>query len=265
MATMAFQQKNMIGNGNGYSQIGSATTDLQELGSLEGNVVETVTREELVIEDGEPKLTIDKRVIRETAALSCTLKEKRLRDVCTQLGLPSTDVTTLTSSDIAVTNEQKKLYDTSWAHLYGWPVKTSPAHTVTDGGATPVTYVETTDYVLDKTNGLIRRVSTGSISHGATVYINYTYTRPAGRKLVFGGRNSTLIDRYLRFVYIHPDNTYADITEYPKASPGPSTVQNYNSGAMNTRELTFTAIADFTQDEGARLRMQYQLGSTIVS
>ena len=266
MSVVTLQQKTMIGSGNGYFQVGTTALNLEEVGSLEGNTVETVIREELIIEDGEPKLDIDKRIIREKCQIACALKEKRLRDVANQLGLPSTDVTSVISSDRVVADERHKLYDETWVHLYGVAIKTSPTPLVLDdGGATIVTYVLNTDYKLDTTNGLIRRMSSGAITNGQTVYATYTWTRPAMRKLVFGGRASTLTDRYLRFVYTQSDNTYRDITEYPMASPGPSTVQNYNSGAINNRELTFTAIADTTQSEGERYRIQYHEGSSILA
>ncbi len=265
MSVITKQQTSMIGNGNGYLQIGTALTNLQELGSLEGNSVETITRELLPIEDGEPKLLIENRVIRESIQIACALKEKRLRDVCTQLGLASTDVTDEISADVAITNEQHVMYDDSWVHLYGMPVKSSPALTADDGGATPISYSTTTDLEVNKDLGMVRRLTTGTIANGATVYFDYTYTMPKRRKLVFGGRATTLNDRYLRFVYMQPNNAHRDITEYPKASPGPSTVQNYNSGALNTRELQFTAIADLTAAEGSRLKIQYQEGSDIVA
>jgi len=265
MSVVTLQQKSMIGNGNGYLQIGTATTNLQEIGSLEGNSVETLTREILPIEDGEPKLLVENRIIRETAQISCALKEKRLRDVCIQLGLPSTDVSDEIAAEVIVTNEQHKMYDDSWVHLFGMPIKSSPALTADDGGATPISYSTDTDLEVNKDLGMVRRKTTGTITNGATVYFDYTWDRPKRRKLVVGGRATTLNDRYLRFVYMQPDNAHRDITEYPKASPGPSTVQNYNSGALNVRELTFAAVADFTQAEGSRLKIQYQEGSSIVA
>lgn len=264
MGVVTIQDKNMIGSGNGYLQIGASALDLQEMGSLEGNSVETVTREELIIEDGEPKLTIDKRVVRESAQITCTLKEKRLRDVHLQMGLPAANITSEISGDIIITAEKKILYGETWVHLYGDHIKVSPLFALNDGGATPVVYVVNTDYKINTTQGLLRRVSTGTITDGGTVYATYTYTRPGRRKLTSGGDASMVTNKYLRFVYVHPDNTYRDITEYPKASPGPSTVQNFNSGAMNTRELAFTAIADQTQSEGERLRIQYHEGSVIL-
>lgn len=264
MGVVTVQDKNMIGSGNGYLQIGASALDLQEMGSLEGNSVETVTREELIIEDGEPKLTIDKRVIRESAQITCTLKEKRLRDVHLQMGLPSGNISSQIAADTSIVAEKKILYGESWCHLYGDNIKVSPVFVLNDGGATPIVYTVNTDYKLNTTQGLLRRVSTGTITDGGTVYATYTYARPARRKLTVGGDASMITNKYLRFVYVHPDNTYRDITEYPLSGPGPATVGNFNSGNMNTRELMFTAIADFTKSEGERLRIQYHEGAVIL-
>ncbi len=254
------QEKGHIGSGNGYLKVGTSWSDLQDLGSLEGNASVVITREYLDVFDGQPLVLIDKHVIREGARIQCTLKEKRLRDIAWQLGLLTTDCVSSEAAApaTAVTGEQKVLLDENWAHLDGTNISSV---IVTDGGATPATYTLNTDYALDTVRGLIRRISGGLITDGGRVYVAYSWSRPARLKLLYGQDN--VINPFkLRFVYTQIDGN-RQITDFLSAVPAESVVQGYNVGALNTRDLVFDALADLTANPGERLYRQYHEGATV--
>jgi hypothetical protein len=218
-----------------------------------------ITREYLDIFDGQPLVLIDKHVIREGARIQCTLAEKRLRDVAWQLGLLTADCVTTESAapGTTVTGEQKILFAESWAHLDGVNISSV---TVDDGGSTSTDYIAGVDYVIDAARGLIRRVAGHAIPDGARVYVSYTWSKPA-RKIFTYGQDNVINQFKLRFVYTQIDGN-RQITEFGNACPAESVTQGYNTGALNTRDMVFDALADLTKVPGERLYTQYHEGAT---
>lgn len=71
--------------------------------------------------------------------------------------------------------------------------KNLTAITITNAGAT-VTYVEGTDYLVNKSLGVWTIVSGGAISAAASVMVGYTYAAASGYKLEMG----TVLQHYVR-------------------------------------------------------------------
>lgn len=259
MGLVSITNQKVIGTGNGFLQIGTTTLNLRDCGSLEGNTTETTVREVLQLFDGQPQVLVWEEVQKETARISCTLKEKSFRMVCNQMGFDydtKVDETRIAQADITVTGEIKPLFLDNWAHLYGKNVKASPVPVVTTNDPTPVSLSEGTDYVIDYDKGYIRKVIGGSLNDGDEILINYTYTRGSTVGMHLGGEQ-TKEQFMVRFVY---EDRYGgrDITEYAKAYPAPELVQTYNQSAWNNREIAFDAVGDMTKAEGQRLRIQWK-------
>jgi len=269
------QSLKQIGSGNGLLQIGTSALNLQGVGSLEGSTTETTTREVLQLWDGTPQLLVHEEVSKETAKITCTLKEKNIKILCRQLGLdPLLDIETVNASTITVgsgigvsgsgvTGEEKTLWEENWNYLYyqnilsatgisGWS-GTSPIVALK---ATPqAKLTETTDYIVDYVAGAIRRVAGGAIADGDDIIMTYKAQEGLKGGLHTGG-TMWRTWCYIRFVYPVAWGG-RQITEYAKAFPSPETVQSYQSGNWNMRELSFEAAGDMRLAEGSRIRKQY--------
>ncbi len=65
---------------------------------------------------------------------------------------------------------------------------------------TAVTLTENTDYILDRINGAISRVSTSTdLPEGATVEVGYTYNEPTSVSLYFGGKS---VQNYFSVLFV---------------------------------------------------------------
>jgi len=262
------QDLDTIGTGAGYIQIGDASTSLQDIGAIEGSVNEVTTRESLQLFDGQPMLMFYEEVIREMSRIETTLIEKNIQQMAKQLGYTTTyksaggdiDDTYAVQDDVVVTNEMKRLYfnttyrQYSWAHLYWRNVKASPAAVVKTNVATPVT-IDPANYVIDLTAGAIRAVAGGTITNGQEVLVTYTATRGSTYGVHIGG-SMTKNQFMLRFVY-PMRNGGANIIEYNRAFPGNEFAQPFNTGDWNKRPFAFNAAADFTMDEGERIKKMW--------
>lgn len=264
------QEKHHIGSGNGYLKMGLGWKDLQDMGSLEGNTSVVISREYIEVYDGQPMVVIDKHVSREGARIQSTLKEKRLRDIAWQLGLLTEDAVAseATVAEKAITEEQKVLFSTSWAHLDGTNISATLTDlTCTDGAPTgTVDYDESTDggvtgdFVIDRVRALIRRTPVSTIPDGGRVYVSYKHAQP--KRLVFTyGQDNAINPFKLRFVYTQIDGN-RQITDFFNALPAENVTQGYNVGGLNTRDMAFDALADLTMSPGTRLYRQYHEGAT---
>jgi hypothetical protein len=262
------QEKHHIGSGNGYLKMGFGWKDLQDMGSLEGNTSVVISREYIEVYDGQPLVVIDKHVTREGARIQTTLKEKRLRDIAWQLGLLTGDAIASEAIVAAqtVTEEQKVLFNTSWAHLDGTNIAAA-GFTCTDGAPSgTIDYDEsidsgvTGDFVLDRVRGLIRRTAVSTIPDGGRTYNSYTWAQPKRLTFTYGQDNGINAFK-LRFVYTQIDGN-RQITDFFNALPAENVTQGYNVGGLNTRDMAFDALADVTMSPGQRLYRQYHEGAT---
>lgn len=270
MRTNQLQERNTIGSGNGVLLVGPVggvnpstypdETNLQEVGSLEGDSQINFTREMLDIMDGQPQVLIKKEAIRESARITCVLKENRLGQIAQQIGFEADKATyNAANSTATVTEEIKKLFDTAWARLQGRNISNSPDIQVQSLDATPVTYVQNIDYAVDYVTGAIRRIDGGSIPDGGNVAVSYTWSRPAYRILKFGG-DTTVHEVSLVFIYTQPEDRNRVITVFPRAIASEGMQQDYRSGNVNTRNLSFDAVYEPTALPGEGLGWQIHEG-----
>jgi hypothetical protein len=268
---VTIQSVKQIGSGNGLLQIGDSILTLQGVGSLEGSTTETVTRETLQLWDGTPQLLVHEEVSKETAKITCTLKEKNIKILCRQLGLDVlTDLTNDPQSTKVVgtapvpgspgtpaTGETKVLWEENWNYLYYCNVITTVGSepVVVLKSAPTIALISGTDYVLDPDSGALRRVEGGGITDGAEVIVHYEAIEGEKDGVHTGG---TLWRKSCRVRFVYPVAWGGrQITEYAKAFPAPETVQAYQSGNWNMRELSFEAAGNMTLPEGQRIRRQY--------
>lgn len=263
MGITNIQSKTQVMSGNGFLQIGTSSTNLQDVGGLEGDTNISIIRQTIPMQDGQPQLEVKEEVVAESCRVACVLKEKNLEILARQLGYATSEIDDTTysaGSTVAVTDESKNLYEENWAHLYGCPALASPAIVVESTDPTPITYTEDVDYVIDLAHGAIRRIEGGAIADGQQVYVSYSYTQKIARGLHVGGK-STKEDCMVRFVYTRSDGM-RHILEIAKAYPADEVVQAFRTGNWNLRDLAFTAIADMTKSEGERLiKMWHEIGS----
>jgi hypothetical protein len=265
------QSIKQIGSGNGLLQIGDSDLTLQGVGSLEGATTETTTRETLQLWDGTPQLLVHEEVSKETAKITCTLKEKNIKILCRQLGLDVlTDITSAAQATkvvgniydagppiVPATGEEKVLWEENWNYLYY-------ANIITTAGSEPTVYLKSAptipltnlvDYIIDPDSGAMRRVEGGGIPDGGEVIVTYSATEGAKQGVHTGG---TLWRKPCMVRFVYPVAWGGrQITIYAKAFPAPETVQAYQSGNWNMRELSFEAAANMTLPEGERIRRQY--------
>ena len=114
-------------------------------------------------------------------------------------GLEDSDLTALAGGDVVVTNEQVVL-DPNGNGVLANPVKAGNVPVVTNVGGT-TTYVEGTDYVFIPRDqfgrSVIYRLSTGTIPAGATLEVDYTWTRTARVEFPIGNR-TTVVERKIK-------------------------------------------------------------------
>jgi len=246
------QRVHLINTGEGKVLCGTNELDLQDVGSLEGNCVLTTTRRSIPIMDGNPKVPVGAIIDEETVTFGFVMKEQFTDDILKQLGYGTSKRTlTTTTSSESRENEEKVLWGTNWATLKGRNIATSPAPVVTDTGATPTTYSEGTDYEIDYTEGKIRRLSGSSIDDGERVYVDYTYTKAANREYSIGGDMSSPSEFYFRFILTR-QNGYRYMVDCYRCIFANPTVQNFNRGGFNTREVVLQLLADNTKPAGER-------------
>lgn len=262
MVTM--QQRHTIGSGNGVLFIGPVGgvnpdtwpdySNLQEVGSLEGDAEVTVDRGYLNITDGQPQVLVRKDSTAESARISCVTKERRLEQIAMALGFDSSKATWSAADSSAVVNdERKRLFDTAWAHLMGYRL-TAQSVEVTSLDATPVTYTEgvNADYVIDYNAGMIRRTANSNIANGETVKLSYTWNRPGHRMMKFGS-SIDVKEVSLVFIFHEPEGGHRVIYVFPRAIASEALQDSFRNGNLNTRNMSFDAVFEPTSTEGEGL------------
>jgi len=261
--TITMQQRHTIGSGNGVLFIGPVGgvnpnswpdySNLQEVGSLEGDAEVTTDRGYLNIMDGQPQVLVRKDSTAESARINCVLKERRLEQSARALGFDTSKVTYTAASTVTINDERKRLFGTAWAHLMGRTL-TAASVVVTSATTTPVTYTEgvSADYVVDYTAGMIRRTANSTIDDGETVRVAYTWSRPGQRMLKFGS-SITVKECSLVFIYAEPEGGNRVIYIFPRAIPSEALQESFRSGNLNTRNLSFDAVFEPTTPEGEGL------------
>lgn len=242
------QRLETIDLGDGILFLGTLNTafdsdDLNEVGGIAATAQVTFLNEFKSLELGSPQRTTKVMKYKDGVQVKVSIYEVVIERLRERLGF-GTLATTLQGTDV-ITGEQKILYGTSWAQLQNDTILVSPVPTVTDGGATPVTYSSTTDYELDRTNGIIRRRSGGIILDGQRVYCNYSCTR--GQKKTLTVPMSTTINYIpVRFVSKREDGKWI-LDLYKAVPPSGNVVWDINFAEFNTLDMEFIAEPDLTR------------------
>lgn len=110
------------------------------------------------------------------------------------------------------------------------------------GGGSP-------DVIVDLSGGYIIRVSTGTAPSGLVYSVTYKYVQIISQKLTLGGYNS-IQEWHVQFTHPMIDNVRFEIIELYRAVGANNFNLPFNSTAVNSREIEFTALADFNRGKG---------------
>lgn len=233
--------------GNGWLFLGPANTAydddlLQNAGCLTGSAELTPVKTTATLLAGSPQMPIREEITELGFTLKVTLVELSVRTLQKYLGYGTR--TAHVTSTPTVTDETITLYDNGfYVPLQGLDITTASV-TVESTDATPVEYTETTDYVVDYTNGLIKSTGVG-ISNGETVHVTYTWSRPAYEKISIG--SEPVLNWYaLKFVVPHNDGTRSAFKMW-KAVPSELPSIPFQPDDFTKFDVTFKAQADRTK------------------
>lgn len=243
-------KESRINQGDGYLLIGTANTahdvkDLQDSGAIAGPASWQLGRNTNFFEGGYPAMEVVGRYSKRQTRLTVVLYEWSLSGLKWKLGLGQSTAS-LGGGTQTVTKEKKKLSGNNWFHLSGVDL-TNGTVVVKSTDATPVTFVENTDYEIHYARGLIRRKSGTAIADGSTPEIDFSWTRPASTTFA-GGFDSPVPDYYpLRYVVPIRKNR-RKIVDFYKAIPIEDSAQEYSAEGWHMLKLTFACLPDLTKD-----------------
>lgn len=179
--------------------VGATEASLRPLGLLGADATLNIgqtTKQKL---DRAPKVVVKQAIDQQSAQIQVVLHEITSDNLRLSFGLDNSDLTALAGGDVTVTNEQVVL-DANNNGVLANPVKPSTVPTVTNVGGT-VTYVAGTDYIFIPRDSfgrsVIYRLSTGAIPAGATLEVDYTWTRIDRVEFPIGSR-TTVVERKIK-------------------------------------------------------------------
>jgi hypothetical protein len=105
------------------------------------------------------------------------------------------DVIDVDISSGSVTDESVVVYHDKWVKLDNVNISDTPAVVVEPGGG-GTAFVLDTDYEIDKRTGMIKALSGGSITDGATVDVDYSYDAISGFKIIGQTNNDVRVRIY---------------------------------------------------------------------
>ena len=232
-----------------------ASYDEEDLGKsaglIKGSASINIKREPIELVAGEPEMLQDMLTIAESAEIKVKFAESDLNLIQRYIGGGTLTTTTTNTANATrtVTNEEIILDGTAY-HKLNWQAVSSV--TVTSQDATPVTYTVTDDYVVDATNGQIKRVSTGIITDGQAVNVSYSASTPAFDKITVGG--STERSCFAMRVIKKKRSTTPryQVFDFYKVFTGEVT-RTFEERNYNFIEVTFKAACDSTRTVGDQL------------
>jgi len=233
--------------GSGYLFLGDPgdtydETKMQSVGCLSGTATLKLTVEKAVLEAGSPLMPIRVEPIRMGALLEVELIEMNPTRIARALGIGT--VADAIASSPSVVDEEVEIQGKYFHHLAGYDI-TPATVVVTSNDATPVSYVEDTDYVIDYDNGLIRRTTTGSITSGDTILVDYDWSKPATSTLKVGSESS-VDHRPLKYVVPMPDEKRLTFRMW-MAAPQDVGDLPFQSEDFTKITISFIALADRTK------------------
>jgi hypothetical protein len=234
--------------GSGWLFLGPAKTEyddevLENAGCLTGTATFSPRFEKATLQAGSPMLPIKVEPTAISAQLKVTFVELGFLSFLKYVGM-GTRTTAVADAAVAVTSEAVTLYGTFFHPLQGYDI-TAASVTVNTTDATPVEKTEGVDYEIDYDNGMIRRLSTGTLTDGQDITIDYTWSRPAYEKLTFG---SELTSNWypLKFLIPKPDG-YRYSLKVWKANPVEISDIPFDPADFTKFDVTFAALADRTK------------------
>lgn len=154
----------------------------------------------------------------------------------------------------AVTDEQVKLYHDLPVPLSRPNINSAPAPVVGDDAVPTTTYVLNTDYTIDLVNGTITALSTGAITDGQTVFVDYT---PKATTKVEAFTQSSM-ERWLRFEGLNTIDGSSVVVDIFKASFDPLTGYGLINEEIAALEITGNVLLDDLQpNTGSQFFRQY--------
>lgn len=238
--------------GDGYLFLGAHDADfsdqtLELAGCLNGTTTVTTQIEKARLEAGSPQMLIRVEPQRINLEIQVTLIEINMKRLQKVYGFG--DLATAQADTVTVAGETVPLAGKYWTRLAGYAITGTPVVRSAETYAT--VYTAGTDYQIDTTNGLIRRIPTGSIPNFSEVAVYYTWSRPARETLNLG--TSATVGRYpLKFVVPMPDGRRWSLRIW-KATPNDSGSLNFQPDQFTQNSISFTALADRTQSPEALL------------
>ncbi len=185
--------------GNGTLLIG---TPFKDAGPIKGNAQLDITRKVLPFKAGIPQILYKQVVTDEDVFFKATLASLNLSIVEEALGIgqftPIAGGSTPASATLQF-NDPDGNNQPVGLNLGAHDI-TTPAPVVKSGDGL-TTYIVNTDYVIDSVNGLIYRVTGGSIPATGTIQVQFTYTAIAAEVYQFGGLSRI---NYMPGQFIHP-------------------------------------------------------------
>lgn len=153
----------------------------------------------------------------------------------------------------AIADEQVKLYHDLPVPLTQPNVNSTPAVVVGDDATPTTTYVLGTDYTIDYANGTITALSTGAITDGQTVFVDYT-PKATTKIEAF---TQTSMERWLRFNGLNTIDDSNVVVDIFKASFDPLTGYQLINEEIAAIELTGNVLLDDTQPTATGTKSQF--------
>lgn len=200
----------------GCENVSLGTGDLYingiDIGFLKGKVTYNYESEVKDLEGKVPKQTLCRIVSKLGASLTAGAAEISAENLARALGQQTVHTVAGGSTTVSDGANEERTFvldpvtGLEWFRLGpGFGRANTFATLVVENVGESTTYVDTTDYTLDATTGIVTRVSGGSIPSGATVRVSYGYNAVAG-KLIKVGASFALNEVEVNFVHTKPNS-----------------------------------------------------------
>lgn len=194
---------NKIGFSAGARVFEGAPSDveaaLRPVGLLGADATLNISQTTRQKQDRFPLVVVKQAVLQQSAQFQGVMHEITVDNLRAVFGLEAADLVAAAGGDVVVTDENAA-FDANGNAVLANPIKVSVAPVVTNSAGT-TTYVAGTDYILVPRDSFGRsalfRLSTGAIPAGATVKVDYTWTRIARTEFPIGSK-STVVERKIK-------------------------------------------------------------------
>jgi hypothetical protein len=179
--------------------LGAAEASLRPMGLLGADATLNIGQTTRQKQDRFPQVIVAQAILQQSAEMSAVLHELTVDNLRAAFGLEAADLTATAGGDVVVANENA-VFDVNNNAVLANPIKTSVAPVVTNVAGS-VTYVAGTDYILIPRDQFGRtvlyRLAAGAIGAGATVHVDYTWTRVTRTEFPIGSK-SKVVERKVK-------------------------------------------------------------------